>query len=320
MMRAVGLFAAYHDDDALKALIRASKKKRWDDYVFEEKEGVVQLWESAFGKPNGLTKIYIAEMELSLYLALIRAIVRVAVCKAVELERKGELAEGLEIRPALIRCARLMKEQQKSRLPRLLAFPIAHTAMVHPKGEPLPKPKEGQEQGRLIQIRFIFVWLMGLTFLGRDGNFVGSLVWADDCASLGSTHQADQCFRTETDEVRFSFALCNLADDGSLALESLRNQVCLERLRSYRDAFGRRRTLYPATNLAGIFAHFGYGRDIDTYVDCGFVRKVERFANILCSGARSSSLDATSGCNGFPSLCCHLDCHWSLGGSAFHFL
>ncbi|MFN4180743.1 MAG: hypothetical protein ACK4I8_10550, partial [Armatimonadota bacterium] len=155
MMRAIGLFAAYRDDDALKALIRASKKKRWDDYRLEEREGAMQLWESAFGKPNGLTKICITEMTLAPYLALIRTMVRVAVYKAVELERKGKLAEGLEIRSALIRCAQLMREQQKAKLPRLVAPAIAHIALVHPKGEPLPEPKERQERGELIQVRFI---------------------------------------------------------------------------------------------------------------------------------------------------------------------
>ncbi|MFN3422850.1 MAG: hypothetical protein ACK40X_14145, partial [Armatimonadota bacterium] len=155
MMRAIGLFAAHRDDDALEALIRASKKKRWDDYRLEEREGTTQLWESAFGKPNGLTKTYIAEMDINPHLALIRGMVGVAVYKAVELERKGRLAEGLEIRSALIRCARLMREQQKSRLPRLVAPAIAHIATTHPKGETLPEPKGGQERGELIQVRFI---------------------------------------------------------------------------------------------------------------------------------------------------------------------
>ncbi len=155
MMRAIGLFAAHRDDDALKALIRASKKKRWDDYKLEEREGTMQLWESAFGKPNGLTKSYIAGLELVPHIRLIRAMTRVAVHKAVELERKGKLAEGLEIRSALIRCAQLMREQQKSRLPSLIAPAIAHIALVHPKGEPLPEPKGRQERGELIQVRFI---------------------------------------------------------------------------------------------------------------------------------------------------------------------
>ena len=57
MMRAVALFAAHRDEEALQALMRASRKSRWDDYALDEFEGIKRLWEDAFGKPNGLQKI-----------------------------------------------------------------------------------------------------------------------------------------------------------------------------------------------------------------------------------------------------------------------
>ncbi len=155
MMRAVALFASHRDGEALKALLQASKKQRWDDYVLDESEGVLRLWETTFGKAYGLTKICLLEMRLEPYPIRLKELAYVVAYKAMELERKGKFVEGLKLRLALMRCAKLMREQEKSKLPKLVAPAIAHIATVRPKGESLPEPTEKQEEGKLIQIRFI---------------------------------------------------------------------------------------------------------------------------------------------------------------------
>jgi len=139
----------------IRQLLRASKKQRWDDYGLDESEGVLRLWETTFGKAYGLTKICLLEMRLEPYPIRLKELAYVVAYKAMELERKGKFVEGLEIRSALMQCAKLMREQEKSKLPKLVAPAIAHIATVRPKGESLPEPTEKQERGKLIQIRFI---------------------------------------------------------------------------------------------------------------------------------------------------------------------
>jgi len=139
----------------IRQLLRASKKQRWDDYGLDESEGVLRLWETTFGKAYGLTKICLLEMRLEPYPIRLKELAYVVAYKAMELERKGKFVEGLEIRSALMRCAKLMREQEKSKLPKSVVPAIAHIATVRPKGESLPEPTEKQERGKLIQIRFI---------------------------------------------------------------------------------------------------------------------------------------------------------------------
>ncbi|MCS7263613.1 MAG: hypothetical protein NZ805_02130 [Armatimonadetes bacterium] len=76
------------------------------------------------------------------------------------MEQKGKLAEGLKIRLALVlrlalvRCAKLMREQQRSKMPLLVSLPIAHIATIRPKGEPLPEAaaKRQVDSGSLCQL------------------------------------------------------------------------------------------------------------------------------------------------------------------------
>ena len=159
MMRAVALFAAHRDEEALQALMRASRKSRWDDYALDEFEGIKRLWEDAFGKPNGLQKISLSAFILPPHLSVMRAPAYIATYKAMELERSGRLSEGLEIRLALMRCGRLMREQRKTTLARTVGTAIAHIAVNRPKGEPLPPPPRKAElaeaRGKQIQERFV---------------------------------------------------------------------------------------------------------------------------------------------------------------------
>ncbi|MCX7969927.1 MAG: hypothetical protein N3B10_15745, partial [Armatimonadetes bacterium] len=129
--------------------------EQWDDYGLDESEGVLRLGENAFGKTNGLTKSCLFGMRLEPHLVHIRRLAHIATYKAVESEQNGKLVEGLEIRLALVRCAKLMREQQRSKMPLLVSLPIAHIATIRPKGEPLPEAVGRQERGKLIQARFI---------------------------------------------------------------------------------------------------------------------------------------------------------------------
>ena len=61
MMRAAGLFAAGKKEEALKVLMQASEKSRWDNYAVAEAVGNLGLFETAFGRMNGVTKAILAE-------------------------------------------------------------------------------------------------------------------------------------------------------------------------------------------------------------------------------------------------------------------
>ncbi len=94
MMRAAVLFAAGKKEEALKTLMQASKKRRWDNYAVAEAIGNMRLFESAFGRTNGVTKAILTEAVLEPDLVYLRSVARSAVEEAIELERKGRFEDA----------------------------------------------------------------------------------------------------------------------------------------------------------------------------------------------------------------------------------
>jgi len=139
MMRAAELFASGKEEEALKALVKASEKSRWDNYAVAEAVGNLRLFETAFGRMNGVTKAILAESVFDPDLTYLRSAARLAVEKAIELEREGKFDDGLKIRLALIRCGKLMREHKGSRIAPLVGISIAYIAAGRPRGKRPPK-------------------------------------------------------------------------------------------------------------------------------------------------------------------------------------
>ncbi len=150
-MRAVGLFAARQDREAITALQRAGQKPRWNDYALDEAKGTIRLYEAAFGRSSGSVRISLYSIVLAPHYSLLRAMARVATYKAVEAERTGRAKEGIAIRRALARWGRLVRTQSSSAIGSLVGIDITATAASRPGGAPPINLKLPQRQERYVR-------------------------------------------------------------------------------------------------------------------------------------------------------------------------
>lgn len=137
-MRAVGLFAAHQDAEALAAVRRAGIKTQWNEHLTDEPEGQWRLHAEAFGDPNALWRVQaMSNVVLPEYREL-RAVARVATYQAVLDEQAGRTQDGLAIRHALMRCGGLMRTQSTLIIGTLVGMAITQVAMSRPGGIPAP--------------------------------------------------------------------------------------------------------------------------------------------------------------------------------------
>ena len=111
LMRAVGLFAGFRDDEGMAAFRRASTKPSWREYCTDEVEARWRLHEEAFGDPGALGRVNIAASVLLPHFQQLRALARLILVKAAQQEAAGHREQGLQLREALRRCGDLMRAQ-----------------------------------------------------------------------------------------------------------------------------------------------------------------------------------------------------------------
>lgn len=109
MMRAVGLFAAHRDDDAVAAVRRAARKPKWDDYTIEENEAVWRLATQAFGGRSAAIHTILQASVALPHLKELRNVARMTVFTAAHMEKAGKLEEGIALRQAGIECGALVR-------------------------------------------------------------------------------------------------------------------------------------------------------------------------------------------------------------------
>ncbi len=109
MMRAVGLFAAHRDDEALAAVRRAAQKPKWDDYTGEETEAVWRITKQAFGNRSAAIHTILAASVPLPHLKELRNVSRMTVFKAAHLEKAGKIEEGIALRLAGIECGAMVR-------------------------------------------------------------------------------------------------------------------------------------------------------------------------------------------------------------------
>jgi hypothetical protein len=173
MMRAAGLFVVGKEEEALEALMQASKKSRWNNYAVAGVVGNIRLFESTFGRMNGLKKAILAESVLEPGLSYLRSAAKSAVEKAIELEREGKFDDGLKIRLALIRCGKLMREHKGSRIAPLVGISIAYIAAGRPRGKPHPEfPSQADARKKATIVREHFVAYLRQIGREKEANWV----------------------------------------------------------------------------------------------------------------------------------------------------
>lgn len=110
-MRAVLHFTARQDKEGIDALLRASRKPRWDDYINDEPESRIHLYTLAFGRQPVHHRAEAYFSTVFPHVGALRGMARTAVYLAYQLDIAGDTKRATEIRLALVRLGRLMRTQ-----------------------------------------------------------------------------------------------------------------------------------------------------------------------------------------------------------------
>ena len=143
LMRAVALFAAYRDDEALAAVKRAGTKREWREYSDDEVEGRWRISEAVFGGREGVSRMAVAASLLFPQYQQLRAAARMVAVKAVQAEQDGRPEEGLALRLALARCGDLMRARSTSFIGSLVGVAINSISRSRPGGIPVATRPQG---------------------------------------------------------------------------------------------------------------------------------------------------------------------------------
>jgi len=134
MMRAVGLFNARRDSEALAALQAAGRCAHWTEYYQDESDGQNRLQAATYGEQGAVQHLNVAANLLFPQYAQLRAEARLAMHLAGEAERDGDTAKGVAIRHALMRCGGLMRSQGTSYITSLVGIAIVNIGVANPNG------------------------------------------------------------------------------------------------------------------------------------------------------------------------------------------
>ena len=141
-MRAVGLFGARHDEEALEAMARASHKTQWREYYNDELKGQWKLQDTGFVNNSALFHSVAAMSILFPQYAQMRSAARVTLFEAIKAERAGDFKKGLELRENILRLGSLMRVQSASLIGSLVGNAITDLAIAWPAGETVGKSRE----------------------------------------------------------------------------------------------------------------------------------------------------------------------------------
>jgi hypothetical protein len=134
MMRAIGLFDARRDTEALNALKAAGRCSHWTEYYQDDVDGQNRLQTATYGERGALPRVNNVASLLFPQYASLRAVARLAVHLAGDAESDGNTAEGVAIRHALMRCGGLMRSQGTSYITALVGVAIANIGTANPVG------------------------------------------------------------------------------------------------------------------------------------------------------------------------------------------
>jgi len=134
MMRAVGLFNARRDGEALDALQAAARCGHWTEYYQDESDGQNRLHVATYGEQGAVQDLGVAANLLFPQYAQLRAEARLAIHLAGEAESDGDATKGVAIRHALMRCGGLMRSQGTSYITSLVGIAIVNIGVANPNG------------------------------------------------------------------------------------------------------------------------------------------------------------------------------------------
>ena len=127
LMRAVGLYDARRDAEAIAAIHRAGQKTRYEDYANSEFGVVDKFFTLAHGRRGAIARTSMAASILFPQYSQIRAVARMGTVSAIHAELSGNAEEGFAIRRDMMRAGALMRVQGHSLICNLVG--IAMTAI-----------------------------------------------------------------------------------------------------------------------------------------------------------------------------------------------
>ncbi|BDI28827.1 hypothetical protein CCAX7_008780 [Capsulimonas corticalis] len=144
-MRAIGLFAAHRDPEALAAVHRAAQKTQWREYYTDEVQGNMRKRELANGPQSEIVRTEVFASTLFPHYARLRAVTRTATYAAMQAEIHGQAARGARIRRDLMQIGGLMRAQSQSAIGALVGIALTREALNRPGGAPFIPDKDEQK-------------------------------------------------------------------------------------------------------------------------------------------------------------------------------
>lgn len=133
MMRSAVLFASLRDREAIDALFEASRKRCWDDYALDGAQFSYDLLNEALGKHSVALYLMLQMHVFFAHHSAIRFCANMATYTAMQMEKWGNVHEGIDVRLALLRCGRLMRLYNRSSPPAWAAALVSGRAMLLPQ-------------------------------------------------------------------------------------------------------------------------------------------------------------------------------------------
>lgn len=166
MMRAIGLFAAHHDDAAVAAVLRAAQKPKWDDYTGEETEAVWRIAKQAFRSRSTVIHAALHASVPLPHFKELRKLARMAAFKAAQMEKAGKMEEGIALRQAGIGCGALVRTFSNTQMGGYYGAEMSEVQWLRPGGAaPIALPGDMPPDKKNAIRRDAF-----LTFLKQSGH------------------------------------------------------------------------------------------------------------------------------------------------------
>jgi hypothetical protein len=175
------------DAEAFACLSQAASATRWEDYASGEPRGRIALLGAANGDIGAVRRLGLTACTILPHYTRLRAMARIALYRAMVLERNGQVAEGVRIRSDIRRLAALMRDRSTLTIGCLVGIAIGHMAVRRPGGAPDRRGTgaEGEERDALVLRREQAY----LQFLRKAGMEAEAGRAASDMAAMQLAHR-----------------------------------------------------------------------------------------------------------------------------------
>ncbi|MGQ9488146.1 MAG: hypothetical protein ACUVRT_11990 [Armatimonadota bacterium] len=181
MMRAVGYFAGKRDREAVQALLRASRKSRYDDYTSEEPQSLIRLYTLAYGHPPIFLQDIFLRPTVFPHYSSMRSMAQMSQYMAMQADKAGRAQEAAEIRVAMMRCGSLIRTQARNMIGNIVGSAIIAIGGYLPRAVPSQQtgdqtPEERERLRKQRETEFV----QHLRRLGRteDAKWAEHEFWA----------------------------------------------------------------------------------------------------------------------------------------------